>query len=267
MEPAAEVSPESYTRAMNKFVRIIFTILCLSIVAGLTVVMVANARSTRDQNAQVALETRRFEDLLRRLDGRFRRAEMVVDWQKLDAEGTVTETGLLVRQFVLHENDETPLHVQRVVIPGSEMRVDGLLLEFGAEAPEDFAAARQRRIVLFAHVFGGEQPPASRFTFLPANEVPLAARVHMDRVTHHETVFWNYVWDRVQEQEKNGKAASLLGVRATWLPAASRGVRRGLLYTAILTTEGVTIQETDDRRTVNEIRTDAERGSAESRPG
>lgn len=252
---------------MNRFVRLIFTILSLSIFAGLTVVLLANARSTRQQNMQVAQESKRFSDLLQRLNGHFRRAEFIVDWQKVDTDGNITDTALLLRQFVVTDNGESPLHVERAVVPGSEVRVDGLVLDFTSAVPEDFAAARNVRVLLFAHVFAAGQSRADRFTFLPPDTVPLAARVHADHITHHETMFWNYVWDNIRAADKGDLPPAARPVHVTWTPSVARKLRRGMLYTAILTADGPSIEETEDRRLFNEIRTDAADAESASRPG
>jgi hypothetical protein len=252
---------------MNRFVRLIFTILSLSIIAGLTVVLLANARSAREQNTQVALEAQRFEELLHRLNGHFRRAEFIVDWQKIDTDGAVTDTALLMREFVLTEEGEAPLHVERIVIPGSEVHMDGLLLDFTPAIPADFAAARGVHFPLFDHVFAVGQAKSERFTFLPPDAVPRAARVHADHITHHETMFWNYVWENRRAVEKGATPPEARPVRITPIPAAARKVRRGMLYTAILTGDSLSIEETEDRRPFNEIRTDAQRMESASRPG
>lgn len=256
---------EGASRAMNRFVRLIFAILGLSIVCGLAVVVLANARSGREQRAQVALENQRFGELLERLDSHYRRAEVTVDWQKVDAEGQVTETGLLVRQFAMGAGEEEPLEVERVVIPGSSVRLDAVVLTYGAGVPDEFAAARGKRVALFAHVYGAGQAKGERFSFLTPDRVPAGAQVHADRITHGETVFWNYTWEFIRAEEW-GRTGPEAAVKVTWLAPAERTVRRGLLYTAIAAMDGVTIQETDDRRVVNEIRMDATKQDSTSRP-
>ncbi len=237
----------------------------LSIIAGLAVVLLANARSSRQQSVRVALEAQRFADLLGRLNGHFRRAELTVDWQKVDAAGDITETGLLVRQFALEAQGEEPLPVERVVIPGSAVRIDALLLTFTGAVIPDFSVARDTRLILFGHVYGNGESRSDYFSFMARDQVPAAARVHGDRTTHGETLFWNYAWEFIRGADQQGQPPKS-AVQVTWLPAASRVLRRGLLYTAIASADGVTISESDDRRILNDIRTSIEQQDSAPRP-
>ncbi|HVX85953.1 MAG TPA: hypothetical protein VH253_14315 [Phycisphaerae bacterium] len=241
---------------MKAFTRLIFTIVSLSIVVALAVVLLANARSSARQQRDLGLEQQRFSDMLHRLDGHFRRADMVADWQKIDDDGHVIETSLLVREYRLLDAGSEPLPVRRVTIPGNVVHVDGMIVNFLPTLPQPFAAARNVHLAFFNHLFGAAEPSADDFTFSPRDTVPATVRIHKDYVTRDEQQFWDYMWGALPDDKKNAeppKSAPPPGITFTLLPAASRTVKRGLLYTAAISADGVSIDETDDRRRVSEI--------------
>lgn len=241
---------------MNAFNRLIFLIIGLSVISCLSVVLVANARSGARQQHALDLEQQRFADMIHRLDDHFRRADMVVDWQKVDGDGHVIQTSLLVRQYRVLDSGPAPLPVEHVAIPGDQVHLDGMILTFSSTFNDAFAAARGARIALFDHLFGDGQPPAEQFAFNLHEGVPPAMRVHDDRVTHGEEQFWDYVWWNFPPDEKKGApdpASRPHDVTFTLLPPATRKVRRGLLYSAFVSRDGVSIDETDDRRRLSEI--------------
>jgi hypothetical protein len=253
---------------MKSFTRLIFTFVILSIVAGLAVVLVANARSSARQQRDLGLEQQRFADMIHRLDNHFRRADMVVDWQKIDGDGHITETSLLVREYRLLDSGAEPLPVQHVTIPGSEVHVDGMIVNFLPSLPPEFAAARDTHLAFFNHLFGTGQPLADRFTFCPRDAVPATVRIHKDYVTRAEQQFWDAMWSALPPDDKKAaeppQNAPPPEITFTMLPPAMRTVKRGLLYTASISPDGLTIDETDDRRRVNDIVTAAQAQAAQN---
>ena len=247
---------------MSSFVRLIFVVVMLGIAASLTLVLASNARSARQQRAQVAAEKQRFDAFIQRVDGHERHAEMAVEWQKLDSEGNVTQSALLIRQYTPGANGPEPLPIERVIVPGNEVRVDGVLMSFGPAFSDDYADLRGTTLAFFDHVYGASQERPERFRFLTPNMVPAAAQTRASGTTHYELHLWRYLWELIQNPSSD--AAADFHIR--WTAPAPCTVRRGVVYMLFVGNDGTSIVESDDRAILNNLVTEAETQPTSSQP-
>ena len=242
---------------MSTFVRFIVLVLILGVVVNLAMVMFSNDRSQRKQSADLIQEREQLGRAIGRMSDKLRHGEMAVEWQKIDAKDKVLQTSLLVRQFAMTA-DEQPkipeeLPAVRVVIPGSQVCIDGMRLEFGENYPAEYQEMRGKKLSLFVHVYSDETPAKDRFTFWPTqNEVPQLVQVHnLERaphVTYFETKLWQTVWDLLQSPERAEKYYDLKILTPEKVASLKvcQEVRRGGFYEMNIGIGGVTIRESNN---------------------
>jgi hypothetical protein len=231
---------------MSRFLRFIFTLIVAGALVNLAIVLFANARSHADQEREKAAERDRFASLTHTLDKQLRRGEMVVEWQRVDANHNVVETSLLVRQYMPQDDSSVPLPTVRVIVPGNRVCIDGLKLYFDPLFNEEFPQLRDTTLFFFAHVYADAIPKKERFTFIPVDQVPRATQVHATNKrpvpTYLENRLWQTLWPLIQQPAVAEKS----GLKVTWIEPRCQVVKSGSLYKITVGLEGVTITEEDD---------------------
>jgi hypothetical protein len=249
---------------MASFVRFVFTIVVVGMTVNLAVVLAANIRSGRRQTRQYRRDVVRLKDLIGNIGGHVRRADIVVESQRLDGRDNALESTLLVRQYrATGTSQNDPLPVVRITIPGNQLQASGLMLEFdnlfAADNP-DYEILRNTQLVFFGRFCGADEhaptsPAAadSRFTFLPRYQVPELIRLdpQVGRPSTFETGLWQYLWNALPEPPRDAKfpwvsAKPGLGVKGTWLQPATIAVRRTHTYTAFVSVDGIITLSSDE---------------------
>jgi hypothetical protein len=257
---------------MAAFVRFVFTILIVGSAVNLAIVLLANSQSQRNQDRAYRENADRFTKVVGQIDGRLRRADIVVESQRVDARNHVLESTLLIRQYhAAGSGQNEPLPVVRIVIPEDQLKATGLLLDFvperrrqaeGMPAESDAAFARaypmlnEAQIMLFDLFCGAkETAPAAgsgvsdaRFTYLDRTRVPELVRLdpRAPQASLYEVKLWQGIWNQVLELPRGAalpwvsKKGNLM---ATWTKPAVITVRRDHTYTAYMTAEGITLNE------------------------
>ncbi|HEY4329857.1 MAG TPA: hypothetical protein VGN88_08980, partial [Phycisphaerae bacterium] len=186
------------------FIRFVFTILIAGMLVNFAIVLLANNQSHQRQIQHNARDKDQLAALLARIDGRTRRMDIVVDSQLMDAHDRAIETTILVRQYRSTLSEEgDPLPVSRVTIPGDQLSVGGVMLDFSdnfAPNDPDLQIFRQKKIVYFSFVAAGDEraPDASagpdeRFNFFGTGNVPQLTRLDPSLPPHPPTAtqpFW-----------------------------------------------------------------------------
>jgi hypothetical protein len=244
-------------RSMASFIRFVFAIVVAGVTVNLAIVLVANVRSSHRQARQYRQDVGRFKDLIGDIGGHVRRADLIVESQRLDGHDHPLETRLLVRQYrATGTSQNAPLPVVRVTIPGNQLQATGLMLEFdNLFAPEnpDYEVLRNTQLAFFGMFCGADEPapsspgaPDTRFTFLPRFQVPDLIRLDplAGRPSTFESGLWQYLWNALPEPPRDAKFPWVsvqpgAGVKGTWLKPATIAVRRSHTYTAYVSSDGI----------------------------
>ena len=247
---------------MAAFVRFLFTIVIVGMVVNLAIVLLANTHSQRLEAQQYTRQANRFQQLIGEVGGHVRRADAVVESQRVDSRDHALETTLLIRQYGSTGSGQgRPLPVVRIVIPGDQLKASGLLLEFDRMFASDndaYAMLRDTQLVFFGMFCGAsEEAPAvsnaadDRFTFLPRDQVPELARLDPEapQASYFEKQLWEYLWGLLPEVPRDAKypwvsGSPAHGLKATWLKPATITVKRTHTYTAYVSIDGnITLAE------------------------
>jgi hypothetical protein len=237
---------------MAIFVRFVFAILIVGMVVSLAIVLTKNVRSQRNQGERYQNEIGEFKMRLADIEGHVRRADIVVESQRIDANEKALETTLLVRQYAsTGTSQENPLPVVRIVIPGDQLQAGGVMLEFDnlfAPDIDEFGILRNKQLLLFGRFCGATETapaegPDERFTFFPREQVPELMRLKPNATepSVFESRLWQYLWTLLPDPPRDAKfpwvsAKSGGGLKATWLnPATITVTVRGAhTYTAYI---------------------------------
>jgi hypothetical protein len=246
---------------MSSFIRFVFAILVVGMVVNLTIVLLANVQSQRNQALQYQQDAAAFKAEVSEIEGHVRRADIIVESQQMDGHDNALESRLLIRQYAsTGSSQEEPLPVTSLVIAGDQLQAGAVMLEFDhmfAPENQDYAPLRNRQLLFFGRFSSvadnrvkGEAADEP-FTLFPRNEVPALVRIHplAAQPSLFENQLWQYLWAILPDPPRDakypwiwGKGGS--GVKATWLKPATITVRRRHTYTAYVSADGaVTLGE------------------------
>ena len=232
---------------MTKFVRFILVLVIVGAAVSLGMVTISNARSRQAQDRLMAKERALVEEVTTQMNGKLRRAQIVVNGQEVDADRNVIRTTLLVRDF---NYQQQPLPTREVIIPGSKVCVDGIRLIFGPNYPEAYREMRNTNLWLLMRIYAPDQPEDDRFSFwqgwgTDGFTVPASMRVHpAGHVSHFERKLWQNVWNLMrasaETQQKNDFTVTTAEKNAEM---SLQDSRRSGFYEVSIGLEGVTISE------------------------
>lgn len=230
---------------MSPFLKFIFAVTATAGIMAMAIVTLANAHSQRVQNHLLAAERERTRELFQSKP--VRRADMVVESQRLSGTGKVVETTLIFRPWLSTTNDkEIELSLQRVKIAGDTVTIDGQIILFNRDYLENVNFLTNLSIPMFGHLYGEGEKPAPEnllgpfFSGASPAEDPNAVSVYELRI-----------WSSIRDAMLDPATAEKNGIVIQNKTPASRVVRPGVAYTVWLGNKiGVMIEEQPDRSQV-----------------
>lgn len=230
---------------MSPFFKFVFSVTCTACVLATIVVMLANNHSHRVQARLLAAERQRTHELFK--SKKVRRADMVVESQRLSGTGKVVETTIIFRPWLSTTTDkEVELSLQRVKIPGDTVTIDGQIVLFSHDYIENVDFLTNLSIPMFGHLYGEGQKPSPDnllgpfFSGASPQEDPDAVSIYELRI-----------WSSIREAMLDPAVAEKNGIVIQNKTPASRVLRPGVAYTVWLGNAlGVMIEEQPDRTQV-----------------
>ena len=270
---------------MNSFVRFILVLLIAGSAIAFGIVLLADVRGARRQASDIEREKAIFSDVLDRYSGKQAHGLIAVEWQKTDGGSQqVMESSLLVRLFTLNaEGKESPLPIKRIVIPQDRVAVEGLMLSFDQNFPEEYNELRGKSFTYIHFIHADGAPREDGLTFLVPYKVPRTAQMHEDRATQFEMQLWTYLWDLILVSHDGRHGLSVTPDPSTWpqvepgkpVRAApmseadrrfifARKVSNGAVYSVYVASDGTTILENNDPSLFHDMANEAFQMDAEN---
>ncbi|MGN6369944.1 MAG: hypothetical protein ACTHN5_16935 [Phycisphaerae bacterium] len=268
---------------MNSFVRFILVLLVMGSAIAFGIVLWADVHGARNQAADLEREKALFSEVVERYSGKQAHGLIAVEWQKTDGNQQVMESSLLVRLFSLNaEGKESPLPIQRVVIPQDRVAVEGLLLNFDYNFSDEYAPLRGKSLTYIHFIHADGAPRGDGLSFLVPYKVPRATQMHEDRATQFEMQLWSYLWDLILVPRDGRHGLSVTPDPSTWPVVepgkaakaapmtesdrrfiAARKVSNGGIYSVYVSADGASIVENNDPALFNDMREEMKLEEAE----
>ena len=138
----------------------------LVVVATLAVLVIHLTRHNWSRDVRIAelkKERLQLQTIIKRLTGRSREAQLVVDGQVVNRRGRVVQTTLLWREFTFTTHGRpVALPIKKIVIPGDEPYIGGYVLKFADSFVEAGNLLRGKSIGFFTNIFSKSQARRSR---------------------------------------------------------------------------------------------------------
>jgi hypothetical protein len=220
---------------MRQFLkRVIVLVVVTTIMAtGINLAMYFTSRNARI--LQLERERKHLQQVISRLTGKRRMAELVVDGQVINGKKQVLKTTLLWEEFVTgSDGHRVGLPVKKIVIPGDTPYVDGYVLKFQDKFVEDGDLLRGKSLAFFRRIFSDRQSPNSGSSLLDSHGVPRC----LDRKDGQPDTYTLKLWQHIDQLMAHPIAAKKMGLDIVQGQAVYRPVKPGRLYVIYLQNDG-----------------------------
>ncbi len=218
-----------------KLGRGIFWVVVLATFIALAVNLAQQYVSRDAQIAQLKKEKAELKSVIKRLTGRTRQAQLVVDGQKINGRGHVVQTTILWREFTYSRNGEAvPLPLKIIRIPGDEPYIGGYVLKFADSFVEAGDALRGKSIGFFTGIFSKSQAPDHGTSLLGRDGVPRVLEPQHGPPNPFALMLWRKIAGLIRSRH----AAKALGLQVVERQYVAKPVRPGILYTIYLQNDG-----------------------------
>ena len=218
-----------------KWGRAVFWLVVSATLAALAVHLIRDLHSRHAQIAELKKERAELQAVIKRLTGRSRKAQLVVEGQVINRRGRVVRTTLLWREFTVTKNGRAvALPLKKIIIPGDEPFIGGYVLKFADSFVEAGNPLRGKSIGFFTNVFSNSQAPDQGTSLLSKEGVP---RVLEPRYGPPNP-FALSLWHQIRQLIRSRHASKALGLQVVERQYVAKPVRPGILYTIYLQNDG-----------------------------
>lgn len=166
------------------------------------------------QNKLLIEDNKRLEEIVVRLGGERRIAEMLVtDQQKIDG---VLRTTVL---FVEYTKNGSTLPAKSFTVEGDTVHIDALVIKFDGKYVQENDPLRGQSIALFTKIYGANQAPADGFDIDTPGRIPDIYRDADPRVSEYEQNLWKEFWRLANDKAyRDAMGVRVADGQGTWGP-------------------------------------------------
>ncbi len=226
------------------FFRFILGVTLAASALTICIVMISNYHTQRERTAELNEERDRAKELFTGPENQLRRADLVVESQRVSGTGRVLETTLLFRPWIKTFSErDVELSIQRVTIPGDTVTIDGDILKFNRNFIENVDFLAGTSLPMFAHLYGEGGKPTEDNLLAPSYS---GSSVEMGRVV--ASLYELRIWSAIRDLMRDPVQAEKNGVTIERKTSASRVVRPGITYIVWLGSKlGVEFEDRPDQ--------------------
>lgn len=213
---------------MNRFVQFVVLLLLSSSIMTLLIVVSTNHTTRKTKAVQMVKDRDTVQRVMKEASRRLCRADMIVQWQKVNGDQDVLETALLWRTFVPDEKGQLHPSFQRFVIKGDRVHLDALFIHLaGIEKDDaDLAFLKGATLCLFDHLYGEGEKPDITNRVVAIGDVPLSYRSRAAGPSLYENILWQRLWG-MYLHATDSKTKEVV---FTETPAVTHQVKTGAVY-------------------------------------
>ncbi|NNM87084.1 MAG: hypothetical protein HKL95_01030 [Phycisphaerae bacterium] len=220
---------------MKRFFTRVLWILILTIFIALALSLTDYIISRQSQLARLLRQRDHLRQVINRLTGRTRRAELLVDGQVISGTGKVLQTTLLWREFTVGPHGQSvPLPMKKIIIPGHTPFVDGFVLKFQDKYVENGDLLRGKSLAFFRCIYANQQAPDHGTSLYGPDGVPLV----FSNKNGHPNTLERRLWSRIATLMRHPRECPKFGLQLVQQQAVSLPVRPGKLYEIYLQNDG-----------------------------
>ncbi len=220
---------------MKRFFTKVLWILILAIFIALAISLTHYLISRQSELARLLRQRAQLRNIIDRLTGRTRRAELLVDGQIISGTGKVLQTTLLWREFTIGADGKpVPLPMKKIVIPGRTPFVDGFVLKFQDKYVESGNLLRGKSLAFFRCIYANRQAPADGTSLYGPDGVPLV----LSNKDGHPNALERHLWTHLSTLMQHPRECPNFGLQLVQQQAVSLPVRPGKLYEIYLQNDG-----------------------------
>jgi hypothetical protein len=185
------------------------------VVAGSVGIYTYYSQSPIERENQLLKEDKkRLEEIVVRLGGERRVAEMLVtDQQKING---VPRTTIL---FVEYTKNGSTLPPKSFTVEGDTVHIDALVIKFDGEYVQKNDPLRGQSIALFTKIYGANQAPADGFDIDTPGRIPDIYRDADPRVSEFEQKLWQDFWRLANDKTyRESMGVRVADGQGTWGP-------------------------------------------------
>lgn len=220
---------------MKRFFAKVLWTLSLAIFIALAFSLTHYLISRQSQLARLLRQRAELRNIIQRLTGRTRRAELLVDGQVISGTGKVLQTTLLWREFTIGADGKPlALPMKKIVIPGRTPFVDGFVLKFQDKYVENGDLLRGKSLAFFRCIYANRQAPADGTSLYGPDGVPLV----LSNPAGHPNALERQLWTNITRLLQHPRQCPKFGLQLVQQQAVSLPVRPGKLYEIYLQNDG-----------------------------
>jgi hypothetical protein len=182
-----------------------------------------------EKDRVIAEQKRIIAELERKLD-RVWADELVADLRvdRVDVDPATNKPRMFLTFIQYKPGTEEPMFRRSMVLPGEEVYVDALVVQFERKFVEDGDGLKGKSMLLFRRAFGDQQQPVEGVPlFRGAGDSPIPEAVQVDAAPgEYERQLWARFWNLANDP----KAAAAEGVRVAQGEAPHVRVVQGQVY-------------------------------------
>ena len=201
----------------------------LIVAGGVGIYVYERQYSASRQIAQLQAQKKELEDIVTRLTGERRRAEMLVTSQR--TVNNVPQSEVLLVEY---DRENQPLPARSFTVLGKMVHVDALVIKFDHDFVKKDDPLKGKSIALFTKIYGDNQTPADAPSIDEPGQIPAIYKSADSRTSEFERGLWHDFWrlaeDAAYRREKGVRVAQGEG---PWGPLTA-----DRLYTLSLDNDG-----------------------------
>ncbi len=220
---------------MQRFFKMVIAVVILATIGSLAINITQHYFARRDEILRLKRQRAELRQIIERLTGRTRRAELIVDGQVRGPDNKVVQTTLLWQEFTVGPNGrQIPMPLRKFTIPGDTPYIDALVLQFSDKYVEKGDLLRGKSIAFFRRIFSSRESPDQGASLLSKHGIPRVLEHRYGKPNKFLTRLWRNIWPLLKHPHLGKK----MGLAVVQGEAHYRPVRPGKLYVIYVRNDG-----------------------------
>ena len=220
---------------MQRFFKMVIAVVILATLGSLAINITQHYMARHDEILQLKRQQAELRQIISRLTGRTRRAELIVDGQVRGANNKVVQTTLLWQEFTIGPHGhQIPMPLRTFTIPGDTPYIDAIVLKFKDKYVEEGNLLKGKSIAFFRRVFSNKEAPDQGVSLLGKHGIPRVLEHRYGRPNKFLMELWRKIWPLLKHPSLGKK----MGLEVVQGEAHYRPVRPGKLYVIYVRNDG-----------------------------